>query len=104
MDITLEELTEDIKQTPEQKQSGFFGITEFGVGEDISPRTKEQKERQRKFLEEQEDTTEFLTPTGNISPDPIEEQKTISVDKPTETPIKKKKSKDSLQKLIPKIY
>ena len=86
-DITLEELTEDIKQTPEQKQSGFFGITEFGVGEDISPRTKEQKERQRKFLEEQEDTTEFLTPTGNISPDPREEQKTISVDKPTETPI-----------------
>ena len=48
-----------------------------------SPRTTKQKERQRQFLSQQEDTTEFLTPTGDIS----KEQKTISVDKPTETPI-----------------
>tara|TARA_R110002126_G_scaffold37324_2_gene112801 strand:+ start:1396 stop:3039 length:1644 start_codon:yes stop_codon:yes gene_type:complete len=42
--------------------------------------TPEQK-RRKDFLEDQTDTTEFLTPTGKIGGD------TISLDKPTETPI-----------------
>jgi len=46
--------------------------------EEITP---EARQRRSQFLEEQEDITEFLTPTGDI---PIAE--TISVDKPTETP------------------
>lgn len=43
------------------------------------------KDRRKLFLEEQDDTDEFLTPLQ--PPDPIAEQKTISVDKPTEIPI-----------------
>lgn len=82
-ELTLEELSQDIQKTPELEQSGFLGGIEFGVGEEVSPRTKKDKERQKKFLAQQEDTTEFLTPTGNISP----LKETISVDKPTETPI-----------------
>eukprot|EP01044_Picomonas_judraskeda_P002208 COSAG03_NODE_152_length_11474_cov_37.043077_4_plen_542_part_00 len=58
---------------------------EFKLEEDITP---EARKRRSQFLEEGGDTTEFLTPTGDISP--IKEQKTISVSqskKPTETPI-----------------
>ena len=55
---------------------------ELTIEEEITP---EARKRRSQFLAQQEDTTEFLTPTGNISPQA--EQKTISVDKPTETPI-----------------
>ena len=46
------------------------------------------QERRQLFLEEQEDTTEYLTPTGRTPPTTEEEEEeTISLDKPTEIPI-----------------
>jgi len=44
---------------------------ELTIEEEITP---EARKRRSQFLAQQEDTTEFLTPTGNISPDPIQEQ------------------------------
>ena len=65
-----QELQELGYREPRPEPEPELTIEEFE--EEITP---EQRKRRSQFLEEQEDITEFLTPTGDIPPDPIEEQK-----------------------------